>query len=81
MWQDKTRRLEACGDEYKLAPAFNINALRMLMTATAKEYLDLWEGDRDNTDNAKSNEELLNKVQRQTEKAGKHRPEKHATRE
>ncbi len=32
MWQDKTRRLEAHGEEYKLAPAFKINTLCMLMT-------------------------------------------------
>ena len=31
MWQDKMRRLEAHGEECKLAPAFKINALRMLM--------------------------------------------------
>jgi hypothetical protein len=60
MWQDKTRRLEAHGDEYKLAPVFEINALRMLMAGKAKEYCDLWEGDRDTTDAAKSYEELLN---------------------
>ncbi len=62
MWQDKMKRLEARGDEHKLAPAFKINALRMLMTGKAKEYFDLWEGDRDTTDVAKSYEELLNKV-------------------
>ncbi len=37
MWQDKMRRLEAHGDEYKLAPVFKINALRMLMTGKAKD--------------------------------------------
>ena len=37
MWQDKMRRLEAHGDEYKLAPVFKTNALRMLMTGKAKE--------------------------------------------
>ena len=30
MWLDKMRRLEAHGDEYKLAPVFKSNALRML---------------------------------------------------
>ncbi len=40
MWQDKMRRLEAHGDEYKLAPVFKINALRMLMTGKAREYVD-----------------------------------------
>ncbi len=41
---------------------FKINALRVLMTGKAKEYFDPWGGDRDNTDAAKSYEELLNKV-------------------
>ena len=31
MRQDKMRRLEAHGDELKLAPVFKINALRTLM--------------------------------------------------
>ena len=62
MWQDKMRRLEAHGDEYKLAPVFKINALRMLMTGKAKEYFDLWEADRDPTDAAKTYNELLGKV-------------------
>ncbi len=61
MGQDRMRRLEAHGDECKLAPVFEINALRMLMTGKAKEYFDFWEGDRDTTDVAKSCEELLNK--------------------
>ena len=56
------RRLEAHGDEFKLAPVFKINALRMLMAGKAKEYFDLWEADRDTTDLAKSYEELLTKV-------------------
>ncbi len=34
----------------------------MLMTGKAKDYFDLWEGDRDNTDAVRSHEELLNKV-------------------
>ncbi len=62
MWLDKMRRLEAHGDEYKLAPESKINLLRMLMTVKAKEYFDLWEGDRVRTDAAKSYAELLNKV-------------------
>ncbi len=62
MWQDKMRRLEAHGDEYKLAPVFKINALRMLMTEKAKEYFDLRDGDRFTADAAKSYEELMNKV-------------------
>ncbi len=41
MWQDRMRRLEAQGDECKLAPVFKINSMRMLMTGTAKEYFDL----------------------------------------
>ncbi len=36
-WQDKMRRLEAHGNEFKLAPVFKINALRMLMIGKAKE--------------------------------------------
>ena len=41
MRQDKMRRLEAHGEEFKLAPLFKISALRMLMTGKAKEYFDL----------------------------------------
>ncbi len=62
MWQDNMRRLEAYGEEFKLAPVFNINALRMLMAGNAKEYLDLWEAHRSTAGPAKSYEELLNKV-------------------
>ena len=62
MWQDKMRRLEAHGEEYKLAPVFKINALRMLMIGKAKEDFDLWEADRDPADAAKTCEELLNRV-------------------
>ncbi len=36
MWQDKMRRLQAHGDEYKLAPVFKINAVRMFMIGKAK---------------------------------------------
>ena len=43
MWQDKMRGLEAHGDEFKWAPVFKINALRMLMTGKVKEYFDIWE--------------------------------------
>ena len=62
MWQDEMRRLEANMDEFKLAPAFKINAFRMLMAGKAKEHLDLQEADRDTTDLAKSYEEMLTKV-------------------
>ena len=62
MWQDKMRRLEAHGDEFKLAPVFKINALRTLMIGKSKEYFDLWEADKDHTDPSKSYEELLTKV-------------------
>ncbi len=62
IWQDKMRRWEAHGDEFKLAPVFKFNALRMLLPGKAKEYLDLWEVDRDTTDQAKSYEELWAKV-------------------
>jgi hypothetical protein len=58
----QNRRLEARGDEHKLAPVFKNNALRMLRTDKAKEYFDFWEGDRDNTDAAKPCEELLSKA-------------------
>ena len=61
-WQDKMRRLEAHGDEYKLPPMYKINALRMLMIGKSKEYFDLWEADRDPSDVTKSYEELLNKI-------------------
>ncbi len=37
------RRQEAHGDEYKLVPVFNVNALRMLMTGRAQEYFDVWD--------------------------------------
>ncbi len=47
MWQDNMRRLEAHGDEFKLPPAFKINALRMPMAGEAKQYFELWEADRD----------------------------------
>jgi hypothetical protein len=62
MWQDKMRRLEAHGEEYKLASACTINALRMRMIGKAKGYFDLWEADRDPTDAAKTYEDLLNRV-------------------
>ena len=62
MWQDKIRRLEAHGEEFKLAPVFKINALRTLMIGKSKEYFDLWEADKDHTDPTKSYEELLAKV-------------------
>ncbi len=62
IWQDKTRRLEAHGDEFKLAPVFNINVLSMLMAGKDKEYLFSWEAHRDTTDLAKLYEELLTKA-------------------
>ncbi len=49
IWQDKMRRLEAHGEEFKLAPLYKINALRMLTTGKAKEYFDFWGADRDPT--------------------------------
>ena len=58
----KLRRLEAHGDEYELAAALKINALRLLTTGKAREYFDLWEGDSDKTDAAKSFLHLLNKL-------------------
>jgi hypothetical protein len=61
-WLDKLRRLEAHGDEYKLAAVFEINALRTVTTVKAREYFDLWEGDCDKVDAAKSFTELLNKL-------------------
>ena len=56
------RRLEAHGIEYKLVAVFKINALRLLTTGKAREYFDLWEGDSDKTDAAKSFVDLLNKL-------------------
>ncbi len=40
MWQDKMKRLEAHGDEFRLAPVVKINALRMLMAGKAKECFE-----------------------------------------
>ncbi len=37
MWQDKMRRLEAHGEEFKLAPVFKIDAFRTLMIGNSKE--------------------------------------------
>ncbi len=48
VWQDKMRRLEAHGDEFKMPPGNKVNAFRMLMTGKAKRSFDLWEADRDN---------------------------------
>ncbi len=41
MWQDKMRRLEAHGDEFKVAPVFKVNALRRGMIGKSKEFFDL----------------------------------------
>ncbi len=62
MWQDNMRRLEAPGEEFKLAPFFKINALRMLMSGKATEYFDFWEADHVPTNAKKTYEELLNRV-------------------
>jgi hypothetical protein len=62
MQQDKMRRLEAHGGEFKLASVFKIDALRMFMAGNAKECFDPLEANRDNTDQAKSHEEFLAKV-------------------
>ncbi len=62
MWQDKMRRLEAHGDEFKMPPAYKVNALRTFMAGKAKESFDLWEADRDNADPAKSYGDLVTKV-------------------
>ena len=59
---DKLRRLEAHGDECKLAAVLKINALRTLATGKAREYFDLWEGDCGKVDAAKSFAELLSKL-------------------
>ncbi len=56
------RRLKVHGEEFKLAPLFKINALRMLMTGQAKEYFELWEADHDPTNTKKTDEDLVNKV-------------------
>ncbi len=45
MWQDNMRRLEAHGDELKLAPVFKINALQILMAGKATEYLAVAQGE------------------------------------
>ncbi len=66
MWQEKVRRLEAHVDEYRLAPAYMINAsgFRIYMAGKAKEYFDLWEVDWHHTDAARLYEELLNNVKK-----------------
>jgi hypothetical protein len=40
------RRLEAHGEEFELALAFKIYALKMLMTGKDIDYFDLWGADR-----------------------------------
>ncbi len=62
MWQDKVRRLEAYGEEFKLPPLFKISALRVLMKGKAKVHFDLREADRDPTSAKKTYMELLSKV-------------------
>ncbi len=62
MWQGKRRKLEAHGDEFKLAPVFKINVSRMLMSSKAKEYFGIREAGRDAIQAAKSYKELLSKV-------------------
>ncbi len=62
IWQDTIRRLEARGDEYKLAPACKINSLDITLTGYAKEYFDIWKAGWDNTEAAKSYEELFSKI-------------------
>ncbi len=62
MWRDKIKRLEAHGEEFKLALVFKINVPRMLMTGKVKEHFDLWEADHDSTNAKKTYEELLNKA-------------------
>ncbi len=37
MWQYNMRSLEAHGNEFKVAPVFNINALRMLMNGKVND--------------------------------------------
>ncbi len=56
--QDKMRRLDAHGEEFKLPPLYKFNALKMLMTGKAKESFDLWEADHDPTNAAKTYAEL-----------------------
>ncbi len=41
MWQDEMRKQGAHGDEFKLAPVFENNAVRTLMIGKSKEYVDL----------------------------------------
>ncbi len=62
VWQAKMRRLEAHGEEFKLALLCKINALRIFLTGNAKEYFDLWEADHHLANAKKTYEELLNKV-------------------
>ena len=41
LWQDKMRRLEAHGEEFKLAPVFKINAPRMFMAVPGRAESEL----------------------------------------
>ncbi len=61
-WQECIEGWKLMGDEFKLALVFKINALRTLMIGKSKEYLDLWEAEKDHTEPSKSYEELLTKV-------------------
>ncbi len=56
MWKDRMKRLEAHGEEFQLAPLYNINALGMFISTS-------WEADHDPTNAAKAYGELLNKVE------------------
>ncbi len=62
MWQNNMRRLEAHGEEFKLASLYKINVMRMLMTGKAQEYFDVWEADHDPTNAAKTFKMQLNTV-------------------
>ncbi len=65
------RRLEADGDEFKLAPVFKITARRTLVIGRSKDHFDLWEADKDHADPGKLYEELLTKVMRKFDRSAK----------
>ena len=75
-WLDQLRRLEAHGDEYKLPPVHEINALKILLTGRSREYFDMWEADGDPLDSTKKYDGLLNRVK---DEAGKRRIDGHVT--
>ena len=57
-WRDKMARLEAHGDDYKMAPVFKINALKSLMVGRGKDLFEVWE----TAENAAHDEDFFQEV-------------------